>query len=97
MAGGILDFGRPIRRRYTQNFQVSRDGTLVQCDPHQIDAINLAQMSGPIVHGSNEVQDFLSARSGFFRSAAFRNTPEMYPMIPEGVWLNSRWNRSFIA
>jgi len=21
----------------------------------------------------------------------------MYPMLPEGIWLNSRWNRSFIA
>jgi len=96
LAGSILDFSWPIRRRYTQNFQVSRNCTLVQCEPRQIDAINLAQISDPMVHGSNEVQTFLSAR-GEFAFGCLQKHAGMYPMLPDGVRLNSRWNRSFIA
>jgi hypothetical protein len=46
----------------------------VQCEPRQIDTIKLAQMSGPTVHGSNDVQNFLSPRR--FAFAALRNMPE---------------------
>ena len=66
LAGCILDFRRPIRCRHAQNLQIARHGPLVVCEPRHIDAVNLAQVSGPLVHGSNEAAGFLYPQRGGF-------------------------------